>query len=274
LIAVTTFYYDSDMSETVTIKLYYGIGEIIYGRQGVNLSNYSLIKKNVSRVGERTWEAITNWLVKAFSVDLEHQCMSVMALINRSAPVYWELMALEETPRWRSFIRNSCRVGLPVILFVQVYQKGGSSSQVHEEAEDVDEGGGGEEGEGAEEGEDAEEGEQQEEEEGDYEGEQASRGYVVTGVLDEGEVNSEMMRQYQRELEADERALEEDFSDDDDDDDDDESEDDVLLHWRNSNFSWCTINSGENVPWEYTENKVCEGVMYPSTAHLKDAVKQ
>jgi hypothetical protein len=34
-----------------------------------------------------------------------------------------------------------------VILFVQVYQKGGSSSQVHEEAEDVDEGGGAEEGE-------------------------------------------------------------------------------------------------------------------------------
>jgi hypothetical protein len=128
------------MSETVTIKLYYGIGEIIYGRQGVNLSNYSLIKKNVSRVGERTWEAITNWLVKAFLVDLEHQCMSVMALINRSAPVYWELVALEETPRWRSFIRNACRVGLPVILFVQVYQKGGSSCQVHEETEDVNEG--------------------------------------------------------------------------------------------------------------------------------------
>jgi hypothetical protein len=56
---------------------------------------------------------------------------------------------------------------------------------VHEEAEDVDEGG-------------AEEGEQQEEEEGDSEGEQASRGYVVTDFIDEGEVNPEVMRQYQR----------------------------------------------------------------------------
>jgi hypothetical protein len=53
-----------------------------------------------------------------------------------------------------------------------IYQKGGSSSQVYEEAEDVDEGGGGEEGEGAEEGEDAKEAQQQEEEEGDFEGEQ------------------------------------------------------------------------------------------------------
>jgi hypothetical protein len=104
------------------------------------LSNYSSVEKNVPRAGERTWEAITNWLVKAFSVDLEHQCMLVMALINRSTPVYWEFVALEGTPRWRGFIRNACRVGLHVILFVQVYQKGGSSSQVHEEAADVDEG--------------------------------------------------------------------------------------------------------------------------------------
>jgi hypothetical protein len=103
------------MSESVTIKIYYGTGEIIYGPQGVDLSNYSSVEKNVPRVGERTWEAITNWLVKAFSVDLEHQCMSVIALINISTPV-----------------------GLAV------------SSQVHEEAKDVDEGGGGEEGEGVE----------------------------------------------------------------------------------------------------------------------------
>jgi hypothetical protein len=88
------------------------------------------------------------------------------------------------------------------------------------------------------EGEGGEEGEQQEEEEGDSEGEQASRGYVVTGVIDEGEENPEVMRQYQRELEADERALEDDSSDDDDDDDDDdeeeeeeeEEEDHVPLH--------------------------------------------
>jgi hypothetical protein len=81
------------------------------------------------------------------------------------------------------------------------------------------------------------------------------------------------MRQYQRELEADERALEEDSSDDDYDDDD-ESEDHVPLHWRNYDFSRCTVNTGENVPWEYTENEVCVGAMFSSTAHLKDAVKQ
>jgi hypothetical protein len=73
--------------------------------------------------------------------------LSVMALINISEHVYWELVPLEGTPQWRSFIRNAWWVGLPVILFVQIFWKGGSSSQVHEEAEDVDEGEGGEEGE-------------------------------------------------------------------------------------------------------------------------------
>jgi hypothetical protein len=37
-------------------------------------------------------------------------------------------------------------------------------------------------------------GEQQEEEEGDWEGDETSRGYVVTGFVDEGEGNPEVMR--------------------------------------------------------------------------------
>jgi hypothetical protein len=44
------------------------------------------------------------------------------------------------------FFRNACRVGLPFVLFVQIFQKGGSSSQVHEEVEDVVEREGDEEG--------------------------------------------------------------------------------------------------------------------------------
>jgi hypothetical protein len=37
-------------------------------------------------------------------------------------------------------------------------------------------------------------GEQQEEEEGGLEGDETSRGYVVTGFVDEGEGNPEVMR--------------------------------------------------------------------------------
>jgi hypothetical protein len=45
LIAVIVFYYESDMWEIVTVKLYYGFGEIIYGPQGVDLSNLVQLRK-------------------------------------------------------------------------------------------------------------------------------------------------------------------------------------------------------------------------------------
>jgi hypothetical protein len=73
-------------------------------------------------------------------------------------------------------------------------------------------------------------------------------------------------------LEAEERALEEDSSDDDYDDDG-EFEDHVPLDWRNYDFSQCNVNTDENVLREYTENEVCVGTMFPSTAHRKDEVK-
>jgi hypothetical protein len=53
LIAVIAFYYESDMKEIVTTKLYYRIGEIIYGPQGVDLSNFGSIEKNVKRATKK-----------------------------------------------------------------------------------------------------------------------------------------------------------------------------------------------------------------------------
>jgi hypothetical protein len=55
-----------------------------------------------------------------------------MALINRSESLYWELMPLQGTERWRSYIKTTCEIGLPVMLFIQVVHKAGYSSQVAE----------------------------------------------------------------------------------------------------------------------------------------------
>jgi hypothetical protein len=96
------------MSETAAVQFYYGSREIIYGPQGVDLSNFCSVEKNIKRAVERTWECITNWLCKAFVVDLEHQYLSVMALINISDHVYWELVPLQGAPQWRSCIKNAC----------------------------------------------------------------------------------------------------------------------------------------------------------------------
>jgi hypothetical protein len=55
-----------------------------------------------------------------------------MALINRSESLYWELMPLQGTEHWRSYIKTACEIGLPVMLFIQVVHKAGSNSQVPE----------------------------------------------------------------------------------------------------------------------------------------------
>jgi hypothetical protein len=69
------------------------------------------------------------------------------------------------------------------------------------------------------------------------------------------------------EADEDERGLEENSSDD---------EDDPLVprDWDNYNFSQLSVNPGENVSWEYRENKVSIGAMYKSVVEVKDAVKR
>jgi hypothetical protein len=63
-----------------------------------------------------------------------------MALINRSESLYWELMPLQDTEHWRSYIKTACEIGLPIMLFIQVVHKTGSSSQVPEEGSDAHQG--------------------------------------------------------------------------------------------------------------------------------------
>ena len=90
------------------------------------------------------------------------------------------------------------------------------------------------------------------------------------GVIDEGVDNPEVLRQYEREFEDDERALEEECSADEDE----EHDEHVPRDWQNFDFSQFSVNDGENVPCEYRENEVCVGGMYPTTEHVKDAVKR
>jgi hypothetical protein len=135
-----------------------------------------------------------------------------MALINMSESLYWELMPLQGTEHWRSYIKITCDIGLPVMLFIQVVHKPGSSSQVHEEGSAAHQGevelqvGDGPATEPQEEG----DGGSNEEEEGDGE-------THFEGAIDEGEVKEELLRRYEMEANKDERELEEDSSDDEDD---------------------------------------------------------
>ena len=96
-----------------------------------------------------------------------------------------------------------------------------------------------EEAEGAEECE--EDGADEEEEEGEGGDSEDNETHVEpAGVIDEGEENPEVLRQYEREFEDDERALEEECSDDED-------EEHVPRDWQTYDFSQFSVNDGENV---------------------------
>jgi hypothetical protein len=139
---------------------------------------------------------------RAFHVDAEQQDLSFMALINRSESVYWELMPLQGTEHWRSYIKTTCEICLLVMLFIQVVHKVASSSQVHEE------------GSAAHQGEvelEAGDGPTTEPQEGDGASTEAEEGdgdtpFEARGEINEGEVNEEVLRQYEMEADEDERG--------------------------------------------------------------------
>jgi hypothetical protein len=114
---------------------------------------------------------------------------------------YVELIPVQGTEHWRSYIKTACEIGLLVMLFVQVVHKPGSSSQVpvsdaHQGEAEVQAG-------------DGPANEPQEEGEGHGEEEEGHGQTHFEGAIDEGEVNEELLRRFEMEANGDERGLEE-----------------------------------------------------------------
>jgi hypothetical protein len=119
----------SEISDDLSVKLYFGNGKIRYGEHGVDLSEFKSVDHVIKKASSRTFGFITQFF-KAFHVDAEQHDFSIMALINRSESLCWELMPLQDTEHWRSYIETTCDIGLPVMLFIQVVHKARSNSQV------------------------------------------------------------------------------------------------------------------------------------------------
>jgi hypothetical protein len=144
--------------------------------------------------------------LRAFHVDAEQHDLSIIALINRSESLCWELMPVQGIEHWRSYIKTACDIGLRVMLFVQVVHKAGSSSQVpvsdaHQGEAEVQAG----------------DGPATEPQEGHGEEEDGHGHTHFEGAIDEGEVNEELLRRFEMEANGDERGLEEESSYDEDD---------------------------------------------------------
>ena len=71
------------MSDDLYFQVFYGSGEVRYGPEGVDLSEFSSITKKIPRARERTWISISNWLFKAFGLNRNEHEISVMAVVSR-----------------------------------------------------------------------------------------------------------------------------------------------------------------------------------------------
>jgi len=127
------------MSEKINFQIYYGEGEIRYCPEGVDLSGFRSVNKGISRANERSFGAICNWLMKCFKLDPEQFGLTVSAVTSRSNwPIYWEIVAIGGSTMWRRFVEVSTQRGLPLVIFVQAYEKIGGSSEMTEGIEEVD----------------------------------------------------------------------------------------------------------------------------------------
>jgi hypothetical protein len=59
----------SDMSDDLSVKLYFGNGHIRYGEQGVDLSEFNSVDHVIKRAASRTWGSPS--FFRAFHVNAE-----------------------------------------------------------------------------------------------------------------------------------------------------------------------------------------------------------
>ena len=59
------------MSDKLYFQIFYGQGEICYGPNGVDLSGFKSVTKDIARASERTFRGVYNRLLRGFKLDPE-----------------------------------------------------------------------------------------------------------------------------------------------------------------------------------------------------------
>ncbi|BAF04180.1 Os01g0190900 [Oryza sativa Japonica Group] len=235
------------MSSKVTFQIVHGEGNIRFGPDGVDLSDFVMTSKGIDRPAERTFQSIYSWLLRGFRIDQEVYTMSVSVVVSRATEGYfWELMPMDSTDAWRRYVEMAFERSWPLVIFVSVQEKDINVSMQTEDVEgpinagDVV-------------------GPSMQNEENQPREEQAM------GMADEGERVSIIVDEMEREDSDNEEA--------DDDASSDEEGDVMATDWANEDFSGLVISEGDHVPWEYKENEVIEGARYAHKDEMKEAVK-
>nr|ABF94662.1 Transposable element protein, putative, MuDR [Oryza sativa Japonica Group] len=235
------------MSSKVTFQIVHGEGNIRFGPDGVDLSDFVMTSKGIDRPAERTFQSIYSWLLRGFRIDQEVYTMSVSVVVSRATEGYfWELMPMDSTDAWRRYVEMAFERSWPLVIFVSVQEKDINVSMQTEDVEgpinagDVV-------------------GPSMQNEENQPREEQAM------GMADEGERVGIIVDEMEREDSDNEEV--------DDDASSDEEGDVMATDWANEDFSGLVISEGDHVPWEYKENEVIEGARYAHKDEMKEAVK-
>ena len=253
----------SDMSEKTYFQIYFGEGEIRYGQFGVDLSGFRSVTKGLYRASDRPFRSVYNWFMKCFRLNHDECELRISAVTTRwDSPQYWELLPIQSTTLWKRFVEASLQRGLPLVVFVQAYEK------VNGEAENPR---------GCDEATVVEEVVENNVNDDNVnevivnivqEGEGSETVREPRGEVDEGEEIPSLVEQMQRE------DTEADIPVDEDSDDEDGILNQIPTQWANYDHSHLLVNEGETMAWEYSENEVSVGGIYHSKMELKEAVQR
>ena len=248
------------MSNLVKRLFYYGPGTVVMNELGADLSQFRWSELELN--APETWSIsqLKDWLGACLGLNPETQTVGVHALWTKSrSPVFFYLRPIDRTSqmvRWLQGCEN--RGCTPMALLLPIVKEvippegegghdpGQSSQEMHfsehhYNQEDV--GGGG------------------------YESGQNSQAEAADNDGDEIDADLEFEQMVEEEDEDGDSAY---------GDNSDESDDEHVVpnpaSWSHDFSASMTVNDGHDSAWEYHENQVAVGALYPDKQHLQDAI--
>ena len=240
----------TDMSTKIQFTILFGEGTLEYGPMGVVANGFKKSTKYVENPGSKSFADIFNWLARGVRVDLSTHHLMVQTFVNWSnEAVFWELMTIENTEQWQSYVQNGLQRGWPLVLLARCFPNNQANVEavqdvavhndedVHNEAPNVED-------------------------------DTQNQNIEAEGVADEGEIMPSIVQQMENEtMEAAAVANCDDLSD----------EDEQFVRpteWRNPGFGTHEAYDAKHQEFEYRENEVVVGAKYNTSAAMKDAVKR
>ena len=243
------------------MTVYFGPGVVRSNHNGVDLSEFSHVDLPISDPERLNFKEANHWLTRTFSLDPALFAVTIQAVFTKSCTdIKWDLLPIESTGDWRSWLRVCNARKSPPVALVQAIMKGGGSA------------GGGYE---------AEQNNQQPQVETPQVDEVVDSGWqagqssepverVPTGQADEEEEFESMQEVMEQE---DEDGMAEDV-DEDSGDEDNIHASPIPSAWNQELLGGMSVNDDHDSGWEYNKNQIQIGSMYATKKELKHAVTQ